>query len=279
MIWIDSTIWTDMEGFDEERFKELIQPLFDRYAYGREEAPTTGRKHLQFRGIFKGDKEALTNSLNYLASAGLRHITLTHVRNFDYVLKSKDFYLSWEIIREEYKNGKLCEWQSAVLNGRHWAKENEHNRNRDIEIFVDTKGNSGKTWFGRWLESRHLATYIPPLGRGTDILSAVIEKPKSEWYYIDFPKAFQPDRETWSAIEMVKNGVVYDHRYKYKEIDIGYNPRVTVMCNDVPKFLTNYLSEDRIKLYEITEGGGILEGRENLTVKERPHWYNFRGGE
>lgn len=269
--WIDATIWTD-EGFDESEFRKNISTYFERYAYGRESAPSTGRRHLQFRGILAcavGSPEEKAYC-TMLSTLGFRHITRTGVRDFEYVYKEGDYYASWEKTRECYVNGELCPWQLSVCR----PIEDRQMDDRTIEIYVDLVGNSGKTWLGRYLETRHMATYIPPLGRATDILSAVIEKPKSKWYFIDFPRAFYPNRETWAAIEMVKNGIVYDHRYKYKEVDLGINPRVSVFCNVVPPILSEYLSRDRIKIYQITQGGGIW-GRDALIITERPDWKNW----
>lgn len=267
--WIDATIWTD-EGFNESEFREKISTYFERYAYGRESAPSTGRRHLQFRGILActvgSDEEKAICTV--LSALGFRHITRTGVRNFDYVFKDGDYYLSWEKIRKEYLESELCPWQLS-------ACRPIGDSSRTIEILVDLAGNAGKTFWAKWLEARHMATYIPPLGRASDILSAVIEKPKSPWYIIDFPRAFQPNRETWAAIEMVKNGIVYDHRYKYREIDLGYNPRVTVLCNEVPHILSEYLSKDRIQIRQIAMGNGIW-GRDARTLTHRPDWLNYK---
>ena len=56
--WIDAVVWIDgdnaFEGVkDECEWRERIAPLFERFAYGREKAPTTGRRHFQFRGVLK----------------------------------------------------------------------------------------------------------------------------------------------------------------------------------------------------------------------------------
>lgn len=268
--WIDATIWTDGD-FNENEWREAVTPYFDRFAYGREIAPQTGRPHLQFRGILRCEPNELPAFVSVLThTLGMRHISRTHVRDFEYVMKTGDYYASWEKQRKCYVEGELCPWQLSVCR----PIEDSLMDDRTIEIYVDLIGNSGKTWLCRYLEARHMATYIPPLGRASDILSAVIEKPKSKWYCIDFPRAFQPNRDTWAAIEMVKNGVVYDHRYKYRETDLGYCPRVSVFCNEVPYILTYYLSRDRIKIYQIAPGEGIW-GRDALTISERPDWIHY----
>lgn len=268
--WIDATIWTD-EGFNEEEFIAGIEQYFERFAFGREYAPSTGRRHLQFRGILSA-KTASTEEdgvILLLSKMGFRHITRTGVRNFDYVYKSGDYYLSWEKIRKEYRTAELCPWQLSV------CRPIEDREGRYVEIYVDLRGNAGKTFLAKWLESKHQACYIPPLGRASDILSAVLEKPKSGMYIIDMPRAMPFTREFWCAVEMVKNGVIYDHRYKYKEVDLGYNPRVVVFANEVPIKLSTYLSKDRIKIYQIDVGSDGFWGREHMAVTERPDWKNW----
>lgn len=263
--WIDATIWTD-EGFDELTFRETIKPYFERFAYGREKAPTTGRAHLQFRGILNcpvgsDEEKAIANSLSFL---GFRHITRTGVRNFDYIYKDDDYFMSWEKVREQFLIATPRGWQQELI---------EHQTtDREVEIYVDLQGNSGKTFLGKWLESKHRACYIPPLGRASDILSAVMEKPKSRWYIIDMPRAMPFTREFWASVEMVKNGLVYDHRYKYKEIDLGYNPRVSVFCNDVPERLSSFLSVDRIRICDISRNKPYLGPEEAYSIVERPDW-------
>lgn len=203
----------------------------------------------------------------FLSQVGFRHITRTGVRDFDYVYKTGNYYCSWEKVRKEHVDVKLYDWQRTAV--EHVADD------REIEFYVDLLGNAGKTFFGKWLESQHKACYIPPLGRASDILSCVMEKPRNKWYIIDMPRAMPFSRDFYSAVEMVKNGVIYDHRYKYREIDLGYNPRVSVFCNEVPERLSSYLSRDRINIRQITTGDTSIWGRECLQIIDRPDWKNW----
>ena len=83
--WIDATIWVDGDDKftgvgDENEWRDKFNGLFERYAYGREVAPETKRRHLQFRGVLKVACDAAC--LNYLSSLGFRNIQPTHVRDF-----------------------------------------------------------------------------------------------------------------------------------------------------------------------------------------------------
>jgi len=237
--WIDATIWK-MDVIDENVWITELDKVFERYAFGRETAPTTGQEHYQFRGILKNPLSA--DGVNYLSHIGFRHITPTSVRNFDYVFKDGNYYTSWDKPRAEYQNACLRDWQLQL---RDLPRDD-----RSIEIIYDWNGNTGKTFCARLFESQHRATYVPPLTRGLDICACVMSKPKSGWYLIDCPASFSLDnREVWSAIEQIKNGYVYDPRYTFKCLDIGFNPRVTVLTNTLPSRIP--LSLDRIKLYTI----------------------------
>ena len=138
--WIDATIWCEgdnaFEGVkDESEWRSRFAGLFERYAYGRETAPETGRRHFQFRGVLKVACDA--TSLAYLSSLGFRNITPTHVRDFEYVYKDKDFYCSWDVYRPEY---------DLVRNSPHvWQVQLEdmERDDRTIEVVWDERGNSG----------------------------------------------------------------------------------------------------------------------------------------
>lgn len=257
--WLDATIWADTVD-DENEWNRKLGKIFERYAYGREIAPTTGKKHYQFRGVLQGALS--TDCVNYLANLGFRHITPTSVRNFDYVYKDGDYYISWERPRAEWLNFEPRPWQSDLI-----ALPTD---GRTVEIVYDWAGNNGKTFIGRVLESQHKCAYIPPLSRGLDICACVMQKPRSKWYVLDFPRSFNLDgNEVWSAIEQVKNGYVYDPRYSFKSLDLGCNPRVTLMVNTLPERIP--LSADRIKLYTITHDSLYNEDR----LTERPDLVNL----
>ena len=252
--WLDATIWKK-DVVDEHDWITKLDKIFERYAFGREIAPSTGQEHYQFRGVLQGALSA--DSVTALSYLGFRHITPTSVRNFDYVYKDGNYYLSWEKPRPEFLTARLRDWQSQL---RDLPRDD-----RTIEIIYDWNGNTGKTFCARLFESQHLATYVPPLTRGLDICACIMQKPKSKWYILDFPASFSLDgREVWSAIEQTKNGYVYDPRYSFKSLDIGCNPRVTVLCNTLPNRIP--LSYDRIKLYTIAHDSLY----DTDTLQERP---------
>nr|QJI53626.1 MAG: replication associated protein [Smacoviridae sp.] len=243
--WIDATVWIP-EDFDEDKWNDSVAPFFDRYAYGRELAPSTGRKHFQFRGVLKSacDTETLVR-LNLL---GLQNITPTHVKNFDYVYKDGDFYCSWEIFREEFA---LVRDEPEV-----WMvqAENLERDGRTIEFFIDERGRHSKTAWAMYMQYLHKAVYCPPFTKGLDLINYVLQARTADWYILDMPKAFEFTPDWACAIEQVKNGYVYDSRYSFRDKMLPCRPRVTLMLNYEPDYET-FFSKDRICSFRITDLG------------------------
>lgn len=245
--WIDSTVWI-RDGYvettaglvKEDEWNACIREHFERYAYGREVAPTTGKTHFQFRGVLKTD---LSNALLVtLGSYGFRNVTPTHVRDFEYVYKDKDFYCSWDTFRPEYKHIRDRPYTYQVqLN----AMERD---DRTIEIVVDEVGNSGKTAWAMYQDYLHKAVYIPPLKRGLDLVACVLGKRESDWYIVDTPRAFEFTDDWACSLEQLKNGYVFDTRYSFRDKVLQVRPRITVLCNNEPDF-EKYFSKDRVSLF------------------------------
>ncbi len=259
--WIDATAWTPVDAPDWsmvctglrnenvmklEDWKNGLSGYFERYAFGCEVAPETQRRHYQFRGVLKVD---LSNDIALaLSELGLRHITPTHVRDFEYVYKDRNFYCSWEVFRPEYEK---------VQNSPHvWQVQLEEldRDERTIEIIWDEKGNSGKTAWAMYQDYSHRAVYIPPLKRGLDLVACVLGKRESDWYIIDTPRAFEFNDDWACSIEQLKNGYVFDTRYSFRDKYLSVRPRVTILCNHLPDY-ENYFSADRVLPFRITPEG------------------------
>lgn len=263
--WIDATAWAPVDAVDWttvcvglrddaktmplEDWKNELVGYFERYAFGCEVAPETGRRHYQFRGVLKTD---LSNDIAISLSAlGLRNITPTHVRDFEYVYKDHDFYCSWDVWRPEYDlvRNSPRQWQIQL--------ENVPRDDRTIEIIVDEKGNAGKTAWAMYQDYCHRAVYIPPLKRGLDLVACVLGKRVSDWYIIDTPRAFEFTDDWACSIEQLKNGYVFDTRYSFRDRYLPCRPRVTILCNDLPDY-QRFFSSDRVTALRITSNGGYL---------------------
>lgn len=233
---------------EEHEWRDAVGQYFERWAYGREIAPNTGRKHFQCRGYLKADLTQ-ADEIN-LSQLGARNITPTHVKDFEYIYKDGNYWRSWDLWRPEYT------WIE-----QHWdvwmteLESMRDERGRVIEIVVDESGNHGKTAFAMY-ESfiNHKATYCPVCEKGQDLINFVLQANTSDWYIVDTPRSFEFTKSWATAIEQLKNGYVYDHRYNYREKILPCRPRVTVLCNELPDY-ERFFSEDRVLPLKITNQG------------------------
>ena len=245
--WIDATVWTDNLKVSEDEWRKVISGYFERYAYGRETAPSTGRRHLQFRGVLKGTLSA--DTVGVLSALGFCNVTPTHVKNFDYVYKDGDFYCSWEVWRPEFDYVKQ-NWEVWMEQVQSMTDE----KGRTIEIVLDEDGNHAKTAFAMLMSYEHRAVYCPPFDKGRDLINFVLQCRSSPWYILDMPRAFEFTKDWACAVEQLKNGYVYDSRYSFKDKMLPCRPRVTLLVNTLPEYET-YFSKDRVLPFRITPQG------------------------
>ena len=123
---------------------------------------------------------------------------------------------------------------------------------RNIIMIVDQTGNCGKSAFAEYMEYEGLAYEIPPMRLMEDIMACCMSIPTQTCYMVDLPRAMKKEKlsDFFSGLECLKNGVMYDKRYKFKKKRIDC-PQVVVFSNKFPD--KNYLSPDRWKMYKIVE--------------------------
>lgn len=179
-----------------------------------------------------------------------------NTKNFNYVMKA-DTRIDgpWTDKDEEkfetkqlqiFKGYKMYPWQKTLENkATDWCP-------RKIDMIYDTVGNQGKSIFSEYLEYTGVAEEIPPFRMMDDIFQWVASRPKKQCYIIDMPRALKKDKlaDFYAGIEIVKNGVCYDKRYKAvkKRFD---RPRIFVFTNTLPNF--NFMSPDRWVVWEINQ--------------------------
>lgn len=125
---------------------------------------------------------------------------------------------------------------------------------RSINVIVDPVGKTGKSSFTTWMAYYGHAKYMPTLfDTGMKIMGFAMDN-SHKTYFMDMPRA-QPKnalRQLYSAIESLKDGQLYDWRYKGRQVTVN-PPAVWVFTNEFPK--TNWLSADRWRFWSITETG------------------------
>lgn len=245
--WYDITV--KKASANLEMLISGLDKLCDRYVIG-EEIGNGGYEHYQIRAVFKVPKELATVH-NQLCEIGAPEHWITPTskegRNFNYCEKEGKFIRSWEKVLRKFAAIELRDWQAQV-EGLMQA-QNE----RQCLVVVDTIGNHGKTYLAKYMQATHQAQYVPPMQDAQDFMAFCLEKP-SKGYIFDMPRAesIKQRKGMWSAIEQIKNGYIYDKRYKFRDEWIE-PPKVCVFCNEAPD--TDLLSADRWYITKITEWG------------------------
>lgn len=141
-----------------------------------------------------------------------------------------------EIIKLRF--GKLRKAQNYALRCL------ESTNDREVVVWVDLSGNSGKTWLTAHLWETGQACYVPPtLGTPKEIIQWVHSAYNHEPYIIiDIPRSWKWNEALYTAIETVKDGLVYDPRYSARMKNIR-GVKILCMTNSEPKL--DKLSEDR----------------------------------
>jgi len=121
---------------------------------------------------------------------------------------------------------------------------------RKVNLVIDQEGNCGKSILCGYLEVHRLGKVIENMATSKDIMRQAMCLGKSKVYFIDLPRALKKEKmnEFWSAIETLKNGVMYDDRYSFKKIRIDA-PVIWVFTNKEPEY--GMLTKDRWNLWKI----------------------------
>jgi len=161
---------------------------------------------------------------------------------------------------------------------RHWQKnlfelltsdELPNLKDRKVIWVQDTQGNTGKSWFRKWLDIGQNEINVQPLpvsnvDRLMSAVNIISKTNKVDVYTIDLTRTRGEDeslRDLFSAIEQIKNGYVVDVMYGKFNRAIFDPPVVIIFTNerlDTPvgpnKSYYDYLSEDRWLHLKIEDG-------------------------
>lgn len=123
--------------------------------------------------------------------------------------------------------GTLYEWQNFVIEKiKQWDT-------RHIDVIVDKQGCKGKsTLVGKCCCELGIARKLPPLNNYKDLMCIAMGMPASRAYFVDMPRALDKTKqeEFFSALESIKDGHLWDNRYRYREKWID-SPNIWVFTN------------------------------------------------
>ncbi|AXH73548.1 MAG: putative viral replication protein [Doliovirus lythtis] len=139
------------------------------------------------------------------------------------------------------------EWQ-VVLKGRLCAEPDD----RRIHFVVDPDGNTGKSWFCRWMLSK-MPDEVQILGIGKrDDMAHMVDTNKSI-FLLNVPRG-QMEFLQYGILEMLKDRMVSSPKYESVMKTMVHQPQVCVFSNEMPDM--NRMSPDRYELFDINNHGG-----------------------
>lgn len=154
---------------------------------------------------------------------------------------------------ENYSRCELRPWQKDLYDYLIENKDNKLFRDRTIIWVEDKVGNTGKSFFQKWLRigQRVLRCRKLPISTVERLISAVTklnEKDQIDLYMINLTRSRgenQSLKDLFAAIEDIKDGYIVDTLYgKYVE-SIFNSPLVVIFSNQRLSDYEKYLSVDR----------------------------------
>lgn len=274
-----------MQGVEGEwaEIKKWMEDNCREWCFQLEQGEQNGRFHWQGRMALKVKHRKGGGIVDILNRGGSWYCAVTsenNVGNFWYCSKDhtrvKD--MRWcsqdteQYIPRQIREVKtLYKWQQKLLDmSIVWDT-------RTVDCIIEKRGGVGKTWFCSMMDVAGHGVTLPFCNDYKEILAAVLEwgKKDTKCYMIDIPRAISKERlfQMWGAIETVKSGMCYDHRYKARK-EWRDCPRIYVFMNEEPD--VGMLSRDRWKYWTITRemdlepyqgsgGGALLEVRSPTT--------------
>ena len=152
------------------------------------------------------------------------------------------YYISSEDFTETRKTrfGIPNDTQKKIL------KEVKRQTVREVDVWYDPKGNTGKSWLCNWAYETHQAWYIPPTLKSVQAIiqdcASKMQEERRPMIIIDIPRSWKWTDELYTAIETIKDGLIDDPRYSSTCINIR-GVKVLVLTNYKAK--VNALSIDR----------------------------------
>lgn len=202
------------------------------------EVGNDGYKHWQIRMQWRGTFNELK------AKFPKAHIEEDAQDNYSYERKEGRYICSEDNAPQlQARFGLLRDNQKRILSNL------DRQSDRCIDVVIDPYGNTGKTWLARHLYQTGQGFYVPPtIADARAIIQYVANGYNGEpIVVIDIARSTRWTNSLYVAVETVKDGLVYDARYRTVVRDI-HGVKVLVTCNVCPKL--DKLSRDRWRLFD-----------------------------
>lgn len=279
-------VWDLTLSFDKNPNKDHIENVFKefckKYCFQKEQGSESGYIHFQCRFSLKkkdrktGVKKLLSFNKLIFHDDALSPTSSENKNNSFYAMK-EDTRLegpwcdnTYSNLEENKQKSKTILKQIALMKElRPFQKEILKEKEfcpRTVNCIIDIEGCRGKSALCAYMEENMLGVEIVNISEAKDI--ARMSYDLQEWwnnernsnhrndpiprFIIDLPRAIKKDRQAslFGAIEMLKNGYLYDDRYHFKKFRINC-PEIWIFTNNIPD--TNYFSKDRWVFWRIDQ--------------------------
>lgn len=221
-----------------EGIETRLREVCERYQFGYETCPTTGRPHLQLFMVLK--KPMRITELKIPCNPHLESCNGDEESNLRYTSKEGKV-VRWGYPKDIRIISELRPWQKEIEN-LVLGEPDE----RTIHWFWEETGNIGKSALVKYLVVKYNCLFCQG-GKESDIMNLVFKSDmdKSNCVLFDIPRSHKGN-VSYSALENIKNGLVCNTKYEtgYKVFN---SPHVICFAN-YPPAKPEELSSDRWKV-------------------------------
>lgn len=193
-----------------------------------------------------------------LLTEGHETVVARHPQFVDMLVDRKQELDGKAALQELFEDAKLRPWQSDLLD-----ELRDRPDPRKVMWVYETKGNTGKSWFARYLVAKRDDVFLASPGKLADLAYLWSKtSPRTRIVVFDVPRTleanekYDPLRPCLQFAEMVKNGVVQSTKYQPKLVLRGV-PHVIFLANFAPTLSS--LSMDRWDLRTVSEAGSLVD--------------------
>lgn len=276
---------------DKRKLINFLNNFSSSFAFQTEIGTIKGKEHYQGMFTLLGPRMSKAQTLNSFKESFkiLDGLTLQPV--FDKVALEKYVTKTEGRVDGPYYGGKNEKYdeQMAKSELRPWQEElfdlitgdeQQNLRDRKVIFIQDESGNTGKSWFQKWLRTgqKQIIARSLPVSNVDRLISAIniiTKDTEIGVLNVDLTRTKGDDQsyeDLFSAIEQIKNGYVVDVMYgKFNEA-IFKPPIIIVYTNEKIASFRHYLSDDRWQVYRISDKKlirHILSGQ-NTYLKKDP---------
>lgn len=259
--------------------EDVVQEIAKKYAFQLERGEETGKYHLQGRLQLKV-KTRMTTLINYFKVAGVQCwkqwevrglLKGIHLSRTSTAGKGDNFYVTkvetrvdgpWIFPRnslvteDKYVPRQFRRDMDRPFQRSIYAMSKEWDP-RTIYCIINFRGNVGKSTFVGWMTSQGESVFLPPLNDFKDVSQFICSQVEAHGrdivknIFIDFPRSIRQDKvyQFFAGIENLKNGIVFDTRYKGRTVMFD-SPNIFIFMNTVP--ILEYMSVDRWNFFAVS---------------------------